>query len=100
MAMLLGNPNLVGTFIACFLDNTVPGKYVSAFLYKNVITKSVDLCKLMEVIVYHQFYPNCFLQQKYVLTCFLDDLGIYLTSDWSTLIQTEKMHPVPKQTLL
>jgi len=26
MGMLLGNPNLVGTVIACLLDNTVPGK--------------------------------------------------------------------------
>ncbi|XP_052781708.1 solute carrier family 23 member 1-like isoform X2 [Mya arenaria] len=25
MSMLVGNPNLVGTIIACFLDNTVPG---------------------------------------------------------------------------
>ncbi|XP_053374641.1 solute carrier family 23 member 1-like isoform X1 [Mercenaria mercenaria] len=25
MSMLLGNPNLTGTLIACFLDNTVPG---------------------------------------------------------------------------
>ncbi|XP_060563739.1 solute carrier family 23 member 1-like isoform X2 [Ruditapes philippinarum] len=25
MSMLLGNPNLTGTIIACFLDNTVPG---------------------------------------------------------------------------
>jgi len=25
MAMLLGNPNLTGTIVAFFLDNTVPG---------------------------------------------------------------------------
>ena len=34
MHMLLGNPNLVGTLLAFFLDNTVPGKQiVDCFLF-------------------------------------------------------------------
>ena len=30
--MLLGNPNLAGTILACFLDNTVPGKRDKMFI--------------------------------------------------------------------
>jgi hypothetical protein len=35
IAMLLGNPTLVGTILACFLDNTVSG--MSSFLYNLVL---------------------------------------------------------------
>lgn len=28
--MLLGNPNMVGAILSCFLDNTVPGTFSSS----------------------------------------------------------------------
>ena len=34
MTMILGMPNLAGSILACFLDNTVPGKY----FYVRLIT--------------------------------------------------------------
>ena len=36
MAMLLGNPNLVGTLTAFLLDNTVPGLF-SYYLSRNCV---------------------------------------------------------------
>ena len=32
LKMLLGNPNMVGAIMSCFLDNTVPGKWHSWYL--------------------------------------------------------------------
>ena len=32
---MLTNPNLAGGFLACFLDNTVPGKYKSNWVRES-----------------------------------------------------------------
>lgn len=31
LTMFLGNPNFIGGFLACFMDNTIPGKYLILF---------------------------------------------------------------------
>ena len=50
MTMILGMPNLAGSVIACFLDNTVPGKIISNFHiiylieFKTGFTASTCIC--------------------------------------------------------
>ena len=54
MHMLLGNPNLVGTLLAFFLDNTVPGKYIfdCGFFVYAIYKIIVELLRQFSDITY------------------------------------------------
>ncbi|XP_045169652.2 solute carrier family 23 member 1-like [Mercenaria mercenaria] len=72
MAMLLGNPNLVGTIIACFLDNTVPGsdedRGIAAWqVSDDDANAGHDKTKFNEGYeVYSPLFPRRFLSSKFM----------------------------------
>jgi hypothetical protein len=37
--MFLGNPNFLGGFIACFMDNTIPGKKNSENIFEKATSE-------------------------------------------------------------
>ncbi|XP_060590151.1 solute carrier family 23 member 1-like [Ruditapes philippinarum] len=70
MKMLLGNPNLTGTIIACFLDNTVPGsndeRGISAWqVSDDDVASGHDKTKFNEGYeVYNPLLPRRLLSSK------------------------------------
>jgi len=40
---LLGNANLSGALLACFMDNTIPGKRTQTFLYVGLTLNPITL---------------------------------------------------------
>lgn len=56
MASLLGNPNLTGTLVAFFLDNTVPGK--DGF-HTEIIDLACLLLKLLVMITLNKTLLTC-----------------------------------------
>lgn len=72
MSMLLGNPNLIGTILACFLDNTVPGSAKDRGIAAWQVTKEdeaaeIDRTRYNEGYeVFNPLLPETVLKSKLV----------------------------------
>ncbi|XP_045188670.2 solute carrier family 23 member 2-like isoform X1 [Mercenaria mercenaria] len=66
ITMFLGNPNFLGGFIACFMDNTIPGtdkeRGIAAWKNTESLDNSIHYIEGKEV--YEPLIPECLKRQK------------------------------------
>ncbi|XP_045190888.2 solute carrier family 23 member 1-like [Mercenaria mercenaria] len=68
ITMFLGNPNFLGGFIACFMDNTIPGtdeeRGIAAWKNPESLDNSTNFIEGQEV--YEPLIPECLKRQRFL----------------------------------